>query len=184
MSECTHSSGAFLLGSPRPLPRPFQILPLMLGHWPQPSMPFGRKLPWHQTPTSLRNLKKKRRYQTKIFGSRHLFIYENAEPDVIMFVCRRLSFDSLCPIVISLQYSHLIRTIVKLEKRLRMLKFLNPIVKSYRWYDKRKCGKEGPCIYRPTGGVRVRDIKLFILEVKTIQMQIMMLNTYPFEIQF
>lgn len=34
------------------------------------------------------------------------------------------------------------------------------------------------------GGVRVRDIKLFILEVKTNQMQIMMLNTYPFEIQF
>lgn len=27
-------------------------------------------------------------------------------------------------------------------------------------------------------------IKLFILEVKTNQMQIMMLNTYPFEIQF
>lgn len=37
---------------------------------------------------------------------------------------------------------------------------------------------------RPTGGVRVRDIKLFILEVKTNQMQIVMLNTYPFEIQF
>lgn len=67
-----------------------------------------------------------------------------------------------------------------------MLKFLNPIVKIYRWYDKRKCGKEGPrpCIYRPTGGVRVRDIKLFILEVKTNQMQIMMLNTYPYEIKF
>lgn len=27
-------------------------------------------------------------------------------------------------------------------------------------------------------------IKLFILEVKTNQMQIMMLNTYPFEIKF
>lgn len=167
MSECTHSSGAFLLGSPRPLPRPFQILPLMLGHWPQPSMPFGRKLPWHQTPTtSLRNLKKKRRYQTKIFGSRHLFIYENAEPDVIMFVCRRLSFDSLCPIVISLQYSHSDSYHCKIRKRLRMLNFLNPIVKCYRWYDKRKCGKEGPCIYRPTGGVRVREYKCLYWKLK------------------
>lgn len=123
MSECTHSSGAFLLGSPRPLPRPFQILPLMLGHLPQPSMPFGRKLPWHQTPTtSLRNLKKKRTYQTKIFGSRHLFIYENAEPDVIMFVCRRLSFDSLCPIVISLQYSHSDSYHCKIRKKVEDVK--------------------------------------------------------------
>lgn len=150
MSECTHSSGAFLLGSPRPLPRPFQILPLMLGHWPQPSMPFGRKLPWHQTPTtSLRNLKKKRRYQTKMFGSCHLFIYENAEPDVIMFVCRRLSFDSLCPIVISLQYSHSDLyhcTIVKLEKRLSMLTIFNSIVKCYRWYDRESAGKKARVI--------------------------------------
>lgn len=69
-----------------------------------------------------------------------------------------------------------------------MLKILNPIVKSYRWYDKRKCGKEGPCIYRlqvvyGLENINV-NIKLFILEVKTNQMQIMMLNTYPFEIQF
>lgn len=49
-----------------------------------------------------------------------------------------------------------------------MLKFLNLIVKCYWWYDKRKCGKEGLClcIYRFIGGVWVRDIKLFILEVK------------------
>lgn len=47
-----------------------------------------------------------------------------------------------------------------------MLKILNLIVKSYWWYDKRKCGKEGLCIYRFIGGVWVRDIKLFILEVK------------------
>lgn len=68
-----------------------------------------------------------------------------------------------------------------------MLKILNPIVKSYRWYDKRKCGKEGSYIgLQVVYGLENINvyIKLFILEVKTNQMQIMMLNTYPFEIQF
>lgn len=32
--------------------------------------------------------------EKKVSNRRHLFIYENAEPDVILFVCRRLSFDS------------------------------------------------------------------------------------------
>lgn len=84
-----------------------------------------------------------------MFGSCHLVIYENAEPDVIMFVCRRLSFDSLCPIVISLQYSHSDLyhcTIVKLEKRLSMLTIFNSIVKCYRWYDRESAGKKARVI--------------------------------------
>lgn len=57
-----------------------------------------------------------------MFGSCHLFIYENAEPDVIMFVCRRLSFDSLCPIVISLQYSHSDSYHCKIRKKVEDVK--------------------------------------------------------------
>lgn len=71
-----------------------------------------------------------------------------------------------------------------------MLKILNSIVKSYRWYDRESAGKKARA--RVYIGLQVVYglekinvcIKLFILEVKTNQMQIMMLNTYPFEIQF
>lgn len=50
-----------------------------------------------------------------------------------------------------------------------MLKFLNLIVKCYGWYDKRKCGKEGLCIYRFIGGVWVREYKCLYWKLKLIK---------------